>query len=213
MQRRLEVLINGTTEPLTAGIHYHRKCYLNYVTRATQVEDDGKIECLGSLKITEVRERFLKEVENKIFVEGEPTTLKQLLKEYESFLLDHGIIRTSLKTYDIKLMLEERFEERIGFHNRYRRNESTLVYDNHEGGTFLEAALNCWCVTHERLFEIAGKRLKENINNTTEPMKWPLTTDELCKYQEPHPLLHSFVKNISSKGGPISLRYDGHSMI
>ena len=104
---------------------------------------------------------FLKEVENRIFVEGEPATLKQLLREYETFLSDHGVVRSSLRTFDVKIMLEEAFGERIGFHDRYRKNESTLVYDKNNGGSFLEAALNCWGVTDERLFEIAGKSLRE----------------------------------------------------
>ena len=196
---RLEVLVNGTTEPLRAGIKYHSKCFLDYVTKAEQEEADSKFENHGSLDIAHVKEMFLKEVENRIFVEGEPATLKQLLREYETFLFDHGIVRSSLRTFDVKIMLEEAFGERIGFHDRYRKNESTLVYDKNNGGSFLEAALNCWGVTDERLFEIAGKRLRENVTSSTEPMKWPLRTAELCSYQEPHALLHSFVKELSAK--------------
>ena len=106
VRTRMEVLANATTEPLTAGINYHARCYLNYVTKAGEHEDQGKNECLGSLNLAQVRELFLKEVEERIFGESEPATLKQLLREYESFLLDHGIIRTSLRTYDIRIMLE-----------------------------------------------------------------------------------------------------------
>jgi hypothetical protein len=89
---------------------------------------------------------FLQEIEKRIFVDSEPTTLKMILRDYENFLLDHGILRTSLRTHDVKVMLQETFGDRIGFHQRIRKNESTLVYDKDEGGTFLEAALNCWGV-------------------------------------------------------------------
>ena len=199
IRTRMEVLVNGTIEPLRAGMKYHSKCYLDYVTKAAQEEAEDKVSNNGTLSLSEVREMFLAEVENRVFVEGEPATLKQLLREYENFLLDYGIMRTSLKTFDIKNMLEEKFGERIGFHERYRKNESTLVFDKNEGGTFLEAALNCWGVTDERLFEIAGQRLRENVISADEPMKWPLSTAELCNYQEPDAVLHSFVKELSAK--------------
>ena len=167
----------------------------------TVTEGEGKAELCGSLNIIDVNKLFLKEIEERVFVEGETPTLKQLLREYEHFLWDHGIIRTSLRTFDIKVMLEKEFEEKIGFHNRYHKNESTLVFDKNNGGTFLEAAMHCWGVSDQRLFEITAKRLRENVCISTEHMKWPLSTAELCSYHEPHTLLNSFVKELSVKGG------------
>ena len=55
---RLEVLVNGTTEPLRAGIKYHSKCFLDYVTKAEQEEAESKIENHGSLDIAHVKEMF-----------------------------------------------------------------------------------------------------------------------------------------------------------
>lgn len=132
-------------------------------------------------------------------MEGEPITLKQLLGEYEQFLLEHGIVRSSLKTCDIRKLMEERFSVRVGFQDRYHRNQSTLVYNKEDGGTFLEAAINCWSVSDERL--IAGNRLWEKVNSSAETMEWPpQTAAKLCNSREPHPLLHTFVKSLSGKG-------------
>ena len=88
----MEVLVNGTIEPLRACMKYHSKCYLDYVTKAAQEEAEDKVSNNGTLSLSEVREMFLAEVENRVFVEGEPATLKQLLREYENFLLDYGIM-------------------------------------------------------------------------------------------------------------------------
>ena len=201
MRGRLEVLVNGTTDPLTAAINYHSKCYLTYVTKVHQGNDDEKKEVNGKLELARVRELFFNKVEKNIFVEGEPTTLKQLLGEYEQFLLEHGIVRSSLKTCDIRKLMEERFSVRVGFQDRYHRNQSTLVYNKEDGGTFLEAAINCWSVSDERLMEIAGNRLWEKVNSSAETMEWPpQTAAKLCNSTEPHPLLHTFVKSLAGKG-------------
>ena len=104
VRTRMEVLVNGTTKPLRAEMKYHSKCFLDYVTKAAEEEAEGKTTNRGSLSLFKVKVMFLMDVENRVFVDGEPTTLKQLLKEYENFLLDYGIIRTSLKTSDIKKM-------------------------------------------------------------------------------------------------------------
>ena len=56
MRERLEVLVNGTTDPLTAAINYHSKC----VTKVHQGNDDEKKEVNGKLGLVRVRELFLK---------------------------------------------------------------------------------------------------------------------------------------------------------
>ncbi len=64
-------LINGTTDPLTATINYHSKCYLTRVTKVCQGGDDKKKEVNEKLELAGVKEIFFNKVENNIFVEGE----------------------------------------------------------------------------------------------------------------------------------------------
>ena len=48
---------------------------------------------------------------------------------YKALLRSYGFDPSGKESSYIKEMLQEEFGEKIGFHNRYRENESALVYD------------------------------------------------------------------------------------
>ena len=198
MQVRVEVLINSTRDPIAPKIAYHKTCFIKYVLRGLEEFEDGDND---KFDIAKVRKLFLDSLESSIFDDGEPRTLKQVLKDYQKFLLDHNILRTSLKTYDIKTMLIGRFGDRIGFQERYHKNESTLVYSKDDGGNFLEAALNCWGVSDEKLIETAAERLRQNVMSTSSEnmMPWPPKVSELTKDVSSNTLLQSFALGLSGK--------------
>ena len=73
------------------------------------------------------------------------------------------------------------------------------MFDKEKAGNFIEAAMNCWAVTDEKLVEILGSRLRENVINTAEKLSWPPTVSELIDDPTSHPLLLSLLNCLSGK--------------
>ena len=119
MQVRVEVLINSTRDPIAAKIAYHKTCFIKYVLRGLEECEECEDGDNDNIDVAKVRKLFLDSLESSIFDDGEPRTLKQILKDYQKFLLDHNIVSASLRTYDIKTMLVDRFGDQIGFQGRY----------------------------------------------------------------------------------------------
>ena len=46
------------------------------------------------------------------------------------------------QTSKLKSILEKEFGDAIGFHNRFQKNQSSIVYDVSKGGSYIEAAIN-----------------------------------------------------------------------
>ena len=61
---------------------------------------------------------------------------------------------------------------------QYHRNQSTLAYDNGEGGGYIEAAIYSWGVSDEQLFNAAARCLNDRLRNDP-GMKWAPTIAEL----------------------------------
>ena len=61
---------------------------------------------------------------------------------------------------------------------QYHRNQSTLAYDNGEGGGYIEATIYLWGVSDEQLFNAATRCLNDRLRNDP-GMKWPPTIAEL----------------------------------
>ena len=58
---------------------------------------------------------------------NEPRTLKCLLNYYQNFLFGLRGEEKEYKTFSIKDLIREEFKDQIIFHNRYQKNENTLV--------------------------------------------------------------------------------------
>ena len=61
----------------------------------------------------------------------------------------------------IKKLLVDEFGDTIGFHNRFEKNESTLVYDSQQG----EAAINSWGISLEQLLQNTAARINREVRN------------------------------------------------
>ena len=65
-------------------------------------------------------------------------------------------------------------------HNRYQKNESTLVLNRCRGGSFLESALNSWGLPIEDLLHNVACQVNEEAKNPPH-ISWPLSIANLSK--------------------------------
>ena len=198
MRERLQILIDSTPNWETANVTYHGSCYKSY-TKCLYNAKGRSVSVPGEGGLKELDQQFLSDVATTIFDDGEPRTLRHLLQEYEDLVLRHGFPKTTKRTHDIRVMLENNFGDSVGFHTRYRRNESTFVFDKKNCGCYIEAAMNGWAVSDERLVEILGSRLRDNVRKTHENFSWPPTVSDLIDDPSPHPLLLSLLCSLSGK--------------
>ena len=77
-------------------------------------------------------------------------------------LRNFGFDTSTTKTSTIKNMIQKEFNKEIGFHNRYHKNKSTIVYDTSSGGSFVEAAIHSWGVDDEQLLNTVARRLLQD---------------------------------------------------
>ena len=61
----------------------------------------------------------------------------------------------------IKTFISEEFKDQIIFHNRYQKNESTLVFSSCGEGSFLESALSSWGLPIEDLLHNVARQVNE----------------------------------------------------
>ena len=60
-------------------------------------------------------------------------------------------------------MLQNEFKDKIGFHARFHKNQSTIVYDAPAGGSYIEAAIYSWGISDEQLLHNVARRLSEKF--------------------------------------------------
>ena len=75
-------------------------------------------------------------------------------------------------------MIQDEFQEKIGFHDCYHKNKSTIVYNKSAGGSYIESAIYSWGVSDEQLINTIARRLRNKLM-AAKCMKWPPTVDEL----------------------------------
>lgn len=89
-------------------------------------------------------------------------------------------------------MLQDEFKEELGFHDRFHKNQSTIVYDASAGGTYIESAIYSWGMSDEQLLNNVAKRLREKVTEEA-AFSWPPHVDELEDCEEPHLLLRQLL--------------------
>jgi len=99
---------------------------------------------------------------------NEPRTLNGLLLDYQNMMSNFGLSIYSIKTSRIKELLINEFKDKIGFHKRYQRNQSTIVYDASQGSSFIEAAIYTWGVSDEQLINTVARCLKSQMTSSTQ---------------------------------------------
>ena len=102
-----------------------------------------------------------------------------LLNDYHNFLFDLRGEEKVHKTLYIKTLISEEFKDQIIFHNRYQKNESTLVFSFCERGSFLESALNSWGLPIEDLLHNVARQVNEDAKSSPQ-MPWPPSIANLC---------------------------------
>lgn len=60
-------------------------------------------------------------------------------------------------------MLEKEFGDKIDFHVKFQKNQSTIVYDVSNAGSFIEAAINAWGVSQDSLINNVHRRLQSSL--------------------------------------------------
>ena len=72
--------------------------------------------------------------------------------------------RTSL----LKEMLQKEFGQSVGFHNRFQKKESCIVFDVSKGGTYIEVSINFWGISEDDMLKMWPKYQRKS--------------KEICKY-------------------------------
>lgn len=75
-------------------------------------------------------------------------------------------------------MLEKEVGDRFGFRVRFQKNQSTIVYDVSNGGSFIEVAINTWGVSEDNLIKYVARRLQSSWKEST-PLSCPLAQPPL----------------------------------
>ncbi len=193
MRDRILAVIDSTNDPFAAEIRYHRGCWKRYVQPVYRTEEGEDTTLhLQSVRYAEVQQMFFQHVQKVVFELKEPRSLQGLLLDYTSLMKNFGFDMTTTKSSTIKQLLQKEFEDKIGFHVRFHKNKSTIVYDTSEGGSYIEAAIYSWGVSDEQLLNSVARRLKQKLTND-EIMAWPPTANELDLPEEPNMLLRMFL--------------------
>lgn len=78
---------------------------------------------------------MLTHVRKVIFQDNEPRTLKGLLEDYNHLLSNYNFKKCE-RTSVLKTLLQKEFKDANGFHNRFQKNQSCIVYDVSKGGNY-----------------------------------------------------------------------------
>lgn len=191
MRDRILALMDSNPDPFASEFRYHRSCWKKYILPMyNHTKDDYQLH-LQQVRLSEVREMFFQHVRMVIFEQHEPRTLQGLLSDYKNLLKNFGFDTSGKKSSTIKDMLHNEFHSQIGFHERFRKNESTLVYDTSAGGTYIEAAIYSWGVSDEQLLNTVARRLKDKLSGVS-GINWPPHVDQLDIPEEPNDILWKF---------------------
>ena len=107
-------------------------------------------------------------VRKVIFQDNEPRTLKGL---FDDLLSNHNFPKCK-RTSTLKSILEKEFGDTIGFHNRFQKNQSCIVYDVSKGGGYIEAAINPWGISDDDLLRNVASRLRNKTKHFAN-LTWP----------------------------------------
>ena len=197
MRDRINRFIDATTDVFAIEVRYHHKCWLKYITNRALT--DEKMIHLQNIQVREVQEMFFHHVDEVIFKDHEIRTLQGLLKDYKNLLNNYGWPPSDIRSSYIKDLLVREFGDSIGFHSKFQRNESEIVYDCSAGGSYIDAALSSIGISDEQLARNLAPRLSASIKETT-TIPWPPRVDELEEDENLEPLLLQFLVWLKEPG-------------
>ena len=136
-----------------------------------QTSDDYNSIPYQNVQRMEIDQLMFIHVRKVIFQDNEPRTLKRLLDNYNHLLSNHNFPKCE-RTSKLKSILKKEFGDVVGFHNRFQKNQSSIVYDASKGGSYIEAAINAWGISDDDLLRNIASRLRKKTKNFTN-LTWP----------------------------------------
>ena len=147
----------------------------------------------------DIQKKFVHFVYESIFENGEARTLSSLTNEYKRIRLDFGIA-SEVRSSTVKEMLSDEFGDKIGFHERFHKNKSMIVFNRENTGNYIESAINFWGISTDELLRIAAKRIKKELSNDTH-MQWPAKVSYLTNIvketEKPPDLIQKFLFDLT----------------
>ena len=197
---RLCAFVDSTTDPLAAKVRYHLKCFLKYMNPIYHPKSD---EHLQGMTIADMKNKFVYYVYQSIFENGEARTLQNLTTEYERIRLDFGVFcwrfccrfwRSVVRLSHVRDILTKEFGDRIGFHDRYHKNSSTIVFNSEETGSYIESAINFWGFKTEDILKAAAIRIKVDLKEESQ-FPFPPKLADLTNMHERVTTENSMIEN------------------
>ena len=202
---RIERVAESTSQlldPFAADIMYHKDCWMKYVSHPLQRPPmSGHYENVTHF---EMKNLFLRYVDQIIFGDHEIRTLQSLLFEFKRLSFEYGFTCGEVRGSYIKDMLIREYGDIIGFRERAEKNKSELVYDVGGGGDYINMAVTSLGISDEQLVQNVSSRLGTNIIDDTFGSPWPPHVDELEDDEQFSELLVQLLQRLHLKGHPRS---------
>ena len=176
MRKRINVLIESTSDPFASDIRYHEGCWMDFITHAPLTE--AKHMKLQNVTLTEARNLFYRYIDTVIFEQHELRTLQSLLLDYKNIVRGHGYDVGDMKSDYPKKLLVREYKEKIGFQPPSVKNKSEMVYDTLAAADYVNYAVQSLGISDEQLVKNTVKRITKRIKESPE-VPWPPTVDEL----------------------------------
>ena len=142
LRERIERVAESTSQlsdPFAADIVYHYSCWMDYITNPLQLPTAGHFENVTQF---EMKNLFLRYVDQIIFSDHEIRTTQSLLLEYKRLASEYGFVSGEVRGSYIKDMLIQEYGDLIGFRELKEKNKSELVFDRTGGGDYVDMAVN-----------------------------------------------------------------------
>ena len=163
MKSRLVTFIAPSTDPFADEIRYHPICWRKYICPTSNDYDSLPYQNVQRMKIYQLM--FI-HVGKVIFQGNQPRTLKRIFGNYNHLLSNHTFPKCE-RTSKLKSILEKEFGDAIGFHNRFQKNQSSIIYNVSKGGSFIEATINAWRISDDDLLHNVASQLRNKTKNFT----------------------------------------------
>ena len=184
-------LIDTTPDPFATEIRYHRSCWKKHTKPFYNSSlDDNQIH-LQEVRLTEVQQMFFKHVCTVVLEMNEPRTLQGLLLDYNQMRKNFGFASVT-QTSIVKKKFQKEFKDKIGFHDHFHKNQSTIIYDTSAGGSYIEAAIYSWGISDEQLINNVARLLTEKLSGESD-RSWPPHVVVFENVDEPHILLRKLL--------------------
>ena len=198
---RIERLAESTSQlsdPFANDIMYHHSCWMKYVTNPLKNRMNSRFQRFANVTRFEMKNIFLRYVDNIISRDHEIRSVQSLLLEYQWLVVEYGYSCGEVRGSFIENLLIQEYGPLIGFRESEEKNKSELVYDAEGGGDYIDLALTSMGISDEQLLQNFSKRLGIKVKDTPHP-PWPPRIDELEEEEEFSEILLSLLSKLKNK--------------